>query len=128
MKSYSVRLDPHDLTRLRAYAEARRLKPSTALRQLVQQGLHAAEAPPAKPPASSAEHGLLQQCLTLLRLLSLYQLHQFHRSFLQDQPIGSSLQRFHEAQRLANQVLDQDPALFGRSRFRMTEAPSKTKA
>jgi hypothetical protein len=130
MKSYSVRLDPQHLERLRSYAQARRLKPSTALRQLALAALRSAESPPPKPApvAVSADRSLIEQCLSLLRLLALYQLHAFHRGHIQDQSIGSSLRRFQDAQVRTNETLDGDPGLFGRARFGIAETPTKPKA
>lgn len=111
MKCYSVRLSDAELAAIRGYAAAHQLPLSTALKRLAFAGLQAQQ------PAASADRPLLEQSLSLLRLLSALAYAQHHRAWLQDEPIGSSQRRWAQALALTNATLDRDPALFGAIRF-----------
>jgi len=117
MKSISIRISDSELTAFRAHAEAQNLPLGTAIKHLARAGLQV-QHPPSKTGVSS-----LDRCLSLLRLLSLYQLHQYHFSWLRDAG-GSSFQKhWDEALSLANRSLDHDPELFGNARFRLPNPP-----
>lgn len=115
MKSFSVRLSESEIAAFRTYAESQKLPFGTALKQLAKAGLQAQRPPP------PSLRPLLEQCLNLLRLQSLYQLHQHHRGWLQDETIPSKKRAWNEAAVKANQSLDRDPELFGRVRFTVAE-------
>ena len=111
MKIVSVRLNPSDSATFDAYARARDLPVSTAIKRLAQAGLKAQQS------TQQADRSTLEKCLGLLRLVCALEQVQYQHLRLKNKHVGSTQREFSDAIAAANAELASDPGLFGNLRI-----------